>query len=383
VRRCCELCSHGFTHVNGERSSACSSRAADWIQIAKGGDGDGAFNSIQHARVRELANLPSGTARRSRWADEIEPETEPAPQAEPEPEPEPAAESEEEALSEPAWIPSFEMGFEAYNYDADTTITNLGDPPLYSKTDTGGVGWIVFRIGGELMGPVFEDLPGRPRFFVQGGLGFAAGTDNHLFEFGDPDDPLEPEGGVSRYFNGGPRGRDLPFEFEGQGSWLDADLQDPSWYAGLGIAFSVPTTTGLSFSIKPSIQYSAEDVGFEGKLKVVDETSAPGTVDPELCGPNNDPPTPLCERTFAVRESRHAFDRSDHSIGPGLEVAMAFPSARRMRISLFAQVRTLWLVSKKTSSSTDLDDLARYSVERDGFSVRGGVGVRLSWMGFN
>ena len=321
-------------------------------------------------------------------ADEIEPEPEPepAPQAEPEPEPEPepvpAVESEEEGvLSEPAWIPSIEFGFEALNYDTDTTITNLDDPTYLSETQPEALGQILFRIGGELMGPMFEDLPGRPRLFVQGGVGFAAYSDDRAFELGNPDDPAEPEAGFADYQASGAGQQDLPADFDGQGSWLDAKPQDPSWYAGLGIAFSVPTSGELLFYIKPSIQYSADDIDFKGKFKVVRETSPAGTVDPDPCGPDND--APPCLRTFEVRESNVDFDTTDHRIGPGLEVAMAFLSTRPMRISLFAQVRALWLVSGKTNSVTDPNGIASYSVERDGFAFRGGAGVRLSWVGFD
>jgi len=330
-------------------------------------------------------------------ADEIEPEPEPASQAEPkaepepeakpesEPEPVPAVVSEEKGLSEPAWIPSIEIGFEAYNYDADTTIINLSDPTILSETQPEGLGQILFRIGGELMGPMFEDLPGRPRLFVQGGVGFATFSNDRAFDLGNPDDPGEPEDGIDNYYNRGPGQRDLPADFDGQGSWLDAELQDPSWYAGLGIAFSVPTSSGLLFYIKPSVQYSAEDIDFTGKFKVVQETSPPGTVDPVPCGPGGqgDPPPPPCLRTFEIRESNVNFDTTDHSVGPGLEVAMAFLSTRPMRISLFAQVRALWLVSDKTNGVTDPNGLASYSIERDDFVFRGGAGIRLSWVGFD
>ncbi len=320
-------------------------------------------------------------------ADEVEPELEPAPQAEPEAEREPeraaAVVSEEEAaFSEPAWIPSIEVGFEAYNYDADTTIINLGDPTRLSETQPEGAGQILFRIGGEVMGPMFEGLPGRPRLFVQGGVGIPTFDNERIFELGNPDDPAEPETGIARYQSNGAGQRDLPTDFDGQGSWIDADIQDWSWYAGLGIAFDVPTSIGLLFRIKPSVQYSAEKVDFTGKFKVVQETSPPGTVDPDPCGTGQNPPV-SCLRTFEIRESNVEFDTTDHSIGPGLEVDMAFLSSRPIRISLFAQVRALWLVSGKTNGAADSDGIATYSVERDGFVFRGGMGARLSWVGFD
>jgi hypothetical protein len=337
-------------------------------------------------------------------SDEIEPESEPAPQAEsepaPEPEPEPVPDvvsEEEEAFSEPAWIPSIEVGFEAHGYDVDTTITNFWgiNPPTDAQFEESDQ--ILFRIGGELMGPDFlESRPVGLRLFVQGGVGFTTFSNDRVFEIGDPDvdNELEtqPEDAIDYYYGYGPRDFDFPTDFPGQGSRLDANLQNPSWYAGLGIAFSVPTSMGLLFYIKPSVQYSVEDIDFMGKLTTVEETTDPPAEDPNPCGTVAGPP--LCQRTFQDHYSSVNFSTTDHSIGPGLEVAMAFLSSRPIRISVFAQVRALWLVSDKTNSVTgynvpDPDDpvdpypVASYSVERDDFAVRGGVGVRLSWVGFD
>ncbi len=336
-------------------------------------------------------------------ADEIEPEpeseseSEPAPQAEPEPEPEPVpvpdVVSEEEEFSEPAWIPSLDVGFEGFSYDVDTTIVNLRGVSPQSETQVESVNQLVFRIGGELMGPMFEDLPGRPRLFVQGGVGFSTFADE-LFERGDPGLLNEPEANIGIYDAQGAGENDFPFDFEGQGSRLDASLQDPSWYAGLGIAFSVQTSGGMLFYIKPSVQYSLEEIDFRGNLTTVEETSPPGTVDPDPCGreilvPPPDPPeppetpAPLCNRTFEVHRSNASSSTTDHSIGPGLEVAMAFRSFRPIRISIFAQARALWLISDSTTSFTDPNGIASYSVERDDLSIRGGAGIRVRWVGFD
>jgi hypothetical protein len=320
-------------------------------------------------------------------ADEIEPEPEPAPIAKPEPEPElepepePVVAADDGEFSEPSWIPSLEIGFDAYSYDADSTITNSINPGFLSETQPEGLDQILFRIGGELMGPMFEDLPGRPRLFVQGGVGISTYSSDRAFEIGDPDLATEPEDGIANYYARGPGDRDLPLDFDGQGDWIEAKLQDPSWYAGLGIAFSVPTSTGLLFYIKPSVQYSVEDIDFKGKLKLVEETSPPGTVDPDPCGPAQG--NPPCLRTFEIRESNVDFSTTDHSIGPGLELAVAYRSLRPIRISLFAQIRALWLLSDRTNGTTDSAGLASYSIKRDELTVKGGAGIRFSWVGFD
>jgi hypothetical protein len=322
-------------------------------------------------------------------ADEIEPEPESAPQAEPEPEPEPEpvpdVVSEEEEFSEPAWIPSLEVGAQGFGYDVDGTIVDHNGPSSWSGTGSESVNQLVFRIGGELMGPMFEDLPGRPRLFVQGGAGFSTFSGEEVFELKKPDIDDEPETSIENYHRSGAGKNYYPIDFKGQGSRLSAKFQDPSWYAGLGIAFSVPTPGGLLFYIKPSVQYSVQEIDFVGMLTTVVETSPLGTVDPDPCGTDID--LPPCLRTFDVRRSNKDatvnFSTTDHSVGPGLEVAMAFRSTRPIRFSLFGQVRALWLVSGTTNSFTDADGFASYSIERDGLVFKGGVGVRLSWVGFD
>jgi hypothetical protein len=334
-------------------------------------------------------------------ADEIEPE--PAPQAEPEAEPEPVPEpepepvpepapepvpdvvsEEEEEFSEPAWIPSLDVGLDGYSYDVETTIVNLTNPSSRSGTQSESVNQVVFRFGGELMGPMFENIPGRPRLFVQGGVGINAYSSDRVFAIDDPDDPNSPEQDIRRYEVGGARGKDLPSDFKGQGSWLDAGFQDPSWYAGLGIAFSVQTSGGMVFHFKPSFQYSAEQIDFMGRLGLVTETTPPGTpqdLDPCGTNPQADPPWPLCNRTFDVLESNANSSTTDHSIGPGFEIAMAFRPFGPIRISLFGQARVQWLVSDAVTRFGDA--LASYSVEREDYVWRGGAGIRLSWVGFD
>jgi hypothetical protein len=117
-------------------------------------------------------------------------------------------------------------------------------------------------------------------------------------------------------------------------------------------------------------------------LTTVLETTPPGTVDPAPCG--NPPfPTP-CLRTFDVYRSRTTATATDHSVGAGLEVAMVpFRSARPIRVSLYAEARFLWLVSDDTTEFSDPDGVATYSIVRDDFNIKGGGGLRFSWVGFD
>jgi hypothetical protein len=330
----------------------------------------------------------------SAHADEIEPEPEPAPIAKPEPEPEPEPEpapvvvSEDEEPQEPSWIPSIETGFETFDYNIDTTVQNFINPPKYQGAQKEAERQLMYRIGGELMGPMFEDLPGRPRLFVKGGAQFQMFSSDLIFRDGDPYVEGEPESGINGYDAVGALNKDLPDDFVGQGSEISARFNNPSWYAGLGVAFSVPIATNLLLYLKPSVQYSVEKIDLPGGLTTVEETTPPGVVDPDVCGtvptPDGQPPRPLCLREFVIHRSRATKSTTDHSVGAGLEVALVlFRSARPIRVSLYAEARFLWLVSDDTTLFADSSGIASYSVIRDDLNIKGGGGLRFSWVGYD
>jgi hypothetical protein len=309
-------------------------------------------------------------------ADEIEPE--PAPKAESEPKPGPGPEPdvalEEEGIPEPSWIPSIDVGFETFDYNTETTVQDFSAATVRTVTQHEAERQLMFRIGGELMGPAFEDLPGRPRLFVRGGVQIRTFSSDTIFKSGNTDVANQPEADVLEYnIFGNVKGFDLPTQFVGQGSDVQATFQDPSWYAALGVAFSVPIADNLLLQIKPSVAYSVEEIDLVGGLVTVNEPP-PGGVDP-------DPFTPT--RTFIIGRSGAEESTTDHSLGIGLEVALVlFQNARPVRVSLYAESRFLWLVSGSTTTFGDRAGVASYSVMRDDFGIKGGGGLRFSWVGF-
>jgi hypothetical protein len=222
--------------------------------------------------------------------------------------------------------------------------------------------------------------------FVKGGAQFRTWSSDKIFRLGDPfvgGFPVgHPEQRILRYDATGSGDFDFPRDFDGQGSEVKARIEDPSWYAGLGVAFSVPIATNLLIYIKPSVQYSMEKVYLPAAMTTVLETSPEGTVDPEPCGRGAS--VSPCLRTFEVYRSRTKDDTTDHSVGAGLEVAMVpFRSARPIRVSLYAEARFLWLVSGGKTEFSDPGGVATYSIVRDDFNIKGGGGLRFSWVGFD
>ena len=60
-----------------------------------------------------------------------------------------------------------------------------------------------------------------------------------------------------------------------------------------------------------------------------------------------------------------------------------FRSARPIRVSLYAEARFMWLLSDSTTTFADPLGVATYSVVRDDFGIKGGGGLRFSWVGFD
>jgi hypothetical protein len=146
----------------------------------------------------------------------------------------------------------------------------------------------------------------------------------------------------------------------------------------------VPIATDLLLYVKPSFQYSMEKIDLPGGLTTVDETSPPGTVDPAGCGQPVPPRPSPCLRTFEIYRSGAKGTATDHSVGAGLEVAFVpSRSARPIRVSVYAEARFLWLVSDDKTEFADPGGVASYSVVRDDFNIKGGGGLRFSWVGFD
>jgi len=293
------------------------------------------------------------------------------------------SDSVDEAEVEPDWIPSIEAGLETFDYNVDTTVVNQINPPAWQGDQSDAERQTMFRIGGELMGPMFEGLPGRPRLFAQGGVQIRLFSSDEIFRDGDPIVPFQPETILAQYPANGLEQFELPGEFTGQGSEITGRFENPSWYAGLGLAFSVPIGTNTLLYIKPSIQYSLEKIDLSGALTTVDEPVP--RVDPTPCGtsPPTSPPPP-CIREFFIHRSRDKSSTTDHSVGAGIEVAVVpFRKVRPIRVSLYAEARFLWLVSGSTTRLADPDGVATYSITRDDFGIKGGGGLRFSWLGFD
>ena len=283
-----------------------------------------------------------------------------------------------ESDQEPRWIPSIDFGFDTFAYSAQASVENGINPPAQEGTQIDPTVELPFRLGGELMGPAFEGLPGRPRLFVQGGVQLTTFSSDKIFQIGElrGDAETDVAGFRSIYTVRAAARCDVrealhcwtgePGQFEGQGSEIYAELQNPSWYAALGVAFSVPVADSLLLQVKPSIAYNVEEIDMTGRITTVVE------IDP-------------VNEMFEIHRDAASTSSTDHSLGLGIELALGlFRAHRPIRTSLYVDARFLWLLSDPTTefSSPGPTSFGSFTVERDEFGIRGGAGVRFSWMGF-
>jgi hypothetical protein len=279
---------------------------------------------------------------------------------------------------EPGWVPSINLGFDTFAFDTRASVENHRNAPAHEGTQSYSSTELLFQSGAELMSPSLA-LPGRPRLFVQGGAQLGTFSSDDIFRTGDlGSDPENPEADI--FFFQTRRSIDIrefgcnkvapptcltaeEGEFKGQGSRIDAEFQSPSWYAAVGVAFDIPVSDAVLLQVKPSAAWNVETIDLSGQLTTVVETD------------------PIREK-FKVWRGTASETRTDHSVGFGLELGLfLFRSVRPVTTSLYIDARFLWLLGDPTTTFSDPDD-ATFTMEREEFMIRGGAGLRFSWLGF-
>lgn len=284
------------------------------------------------------------------------------------------ADSDGEA--EPAWIPAIEFRFDSFDYDTTSSVQNSLNPPAQEGSDSDSARKLVYLVGGEIEGPILEALPGRPRLFARGGAQLGGLSNDDILRVGDLRG--DPELEITQFqailaadLARGCMNFDPPTcnsaeagDFAGQGSEIEAKLDAPGWYGGLGIAWSFPVARSLLFQVKPSVAYNFDRIRFTGQITTVTEE---GEIAPNI--PN-----------FVVHRGAAKAYTNQHRLGPGLELGLVlFRSLRPIRVSIWGEARFLWLLGDRNTTLSD--SIGTYEIRTDRFGIRAGAGVRLSWMG--
>ncbi len=291
---------------------------------------------------------------------------------------------------EPRWIPSLHFGFDAFEYDTQASVLNQINPPRQAGTQNDGSRLIMLQFGGEVMGPLFKGLPGRPRLFAQAGAQWSPFASDNVFELGVGGNTAAHISGyqqvLARDEARGCQGAGCPPRpeiFSGEGSEIDANFLNPSWNAALGVAFTFPVAESLLLRVKPSIAYNLDRIELSGTITTVVDTGE--TMFLPVANPPPPHPAPCIGNScpvpvFEIHRGSASDSITQHSLGPGLELELVlFRGVRPIRASLYADTRFLWLLGDRTTEFSG--SVASYEVRRDPFAIRGGAGFRFSWMG--
>ena len=314
---------------------------------------------------------------------------------------------------EPDWVPSLEVGFEAFDWDSHSSVQNLVNSPAFSGKGSDALRQLVLKLGGGVAGPRLSFLPGRPRLFLGGGVGFVTDGADSAFKTGEPASPVNPEQDIESYLqrlNVGvrprlpgdpdPSGRNCTNaafpcpepeldEIRGQGSQVRTSLDDLTWYANAGVSFEVPLFETSLLEIRPGIAYRGERGRISGQLTTVTgegfdpDLIADPTLDPTNRFPCSGDPVPTgCPDLTIFRSDTGRARQVYHHLGPRLELAFVLSrQARPVRTTFYVEGSFLWLLGDRTERLADPNGIARYIVERDETSLRGGAGFRFSWVG--
>lgn len=288
-------------------------------------------------------------------------------------------EVEQDALQSEFWVPSTSFSVSVHEEELDLVGEN---PVAFSINNTESRTLVALRFGAELMSPVVDDLPLKPRFFVAGGVlwsppGNSLNKIRHeTVEVDDYRDYNLPAAlrVFERQLEGNPTSTNFSGRtadsFEGQGNHVWGRQRNNAWYASVGSVFTLPRS-GYSVRFRPSVEYAGEVFDNEGEFSLL--------IDRNLgLDPAPDPYAPDFSLNTIALSKRETY----HSLGPGMELELVNQLDGGILLSFFMQTRFMWIVNdpgvKFSGDSRDLSDL-EFDVERKRFNFRGGMGIRLGF----
>jgi len=258
------------------------------------------------------------------------------------------------------WIPGvsfFSMGLPD-DRSALATSGSLGR----EKGESVGFPW---SVGGslELATPVLADVPGRPRLFIHGDVGYAFDVDDPVLSSGDPGDPPFVPGNAP-----------VVEAIENVGQSIRVEAAPLVLSGGVGAVFRFDLWD-RTYRVRPTVEWIFRKDEVEAILGA-GENVVPGSD----CGP--------CQTLFLRSQTEKGF----HSLGPGLELEVEaarmndfllafFVSGRAFRIlgDRKAELVTTGTFERTDGQPTTTMDTFRIRYEREPWHYRFGFGLRLMW----
>jgi hypothetical protein len=260
---------------------------------------------------------------------------------------------------------AFVSGLEGSAMSSDIANPPINNPQPIRPPASDSHSYVVPYLEGslELFGPA---TIGGVRPFVSGGLGGDFSVSKDIAKEGTTGDfavPPPPGG-----FGSTTATDELEDLIRGQGTRLTSQFSSFFLTAGIGVAVPFETESH-SFRVKPSFRYLRDEVEAEGVVQRA-----------VLLMPGIAQINPKTLDDFRLITLSASDTRAFDSIGPGLEIDTDLSRNGRVVASVFVAGAVYFLVGDRAFDFTATNpegEYARFRVERDPFSYRFGIGVRL------
>jgi hypothetical protein len=243
-------------------------------------------------------------------------------------------------------------------------------PPVFSENPvtSGGSRLVPPYVGGdlELMTPGAVSLPGIPRLFAHAGAAAVFSQTLNPAKEGVPE-PMRTPPGVGTGIT-----EDTIF---GQGSQTSVKNGPLAVTAGAGVAFTIDAFE-RRIRIKPSVEYLWEELEVSGIVQRAVALTSPAQANGI--------------EDFRLIILRDEETQAFHGVGPGLEIETDAARVGSFMASIFIGAQAYAILGDRrvefstsnqvlNNSDVPVEESAAWSVEKDPWAYRAGVGLRLRW----
>ncbi len=275
-----------------------------------------------------------------------------------------AADGSSEAAENSRWVPSaslYTMG------QADPRSARMdSDASPYKDGDSLGLLW---SIGGtaDIATPVLLDVPGRPRLFAHGDVGFIYSLEDPVTTEGDPGgQPALPIGNTLQAITN-------------VGSSVRAEAKPLVLSGGVGGEFSFQAFE-RGFRVRPTLEWMYRRDTMKVTL---------GGGETESLIPGEEECIPDCRTLFIKQQTEKGY----HSLGPGIELETDAGRIGDFLLGFYGSFRAYYIVGDRKanlrlqgswerldgSPTTRADTTFSTRYERDPWHYRFGMGFRVLW----
>ncbi len=261
------------------------------------------------------------------------------------------------ASDEPSWTPYAEFGFDSgEEITGATVVSSVGA----GSTGSNSSDPTRLRFAAGALTPSWTSLAGQPRLFFQGGVDFHAAGSERAIEVGRIG---VPEDAIARLTLNSNINNDAE-DIAGQGAIYSTGVHWTCMECGARRRLYSPRALGRWIHSTEALgcirgRASAYRGAAHASLRTVGERLLSSTA-------------PWLARILGPTTGLVSAEKSSWS----------FSRVNAFEMSAFANVRYLWLLGGRSTEFSDSTGIARFEWRGDANVLRGGLGFRVGWTGF-